>query len=159
MYGKKFFEVSPNSLGFSFEEKLLRRRWWGVGHAVSVIPCWTKKVYITLADASCTSFERLRRPLSPQGESLELQSLSPPLWGKSFGILLNPSGFSFEEKLSLNSDWWGVACVSKRFLYKSRCINNGHCVSYTSFERLRRPLVSPKVRLNFPFNGFIHAPF
>ena len=41
-------------------------------------------------------------------------SVSPHFKGKAYRVLLNSSGFSFEEKL-LRRRWWGVACISKRY--------------------------------------------
>ena len=60
-----------------------------------------------------------------------------PLEGKA-GVLLNPLGFPFEGKLP--EGVMRCSLRSKRYPYDSSCANNGHCVSYTSFERLRRPL-------------------
>ena len=79
--------------------------------------------------------------------------------GKTSEFCQNRQASPFEGKLSSSDDWWGVACDSKRYPCKSSCSNNGHCVSYTSFDVLRTPLFSPKVRLNFSLNKFVHVPF
>ena len=94
VYGLKFFEVLPDSLGFPFRGEAVADRWLMRCRTRSVrYSCWSK-VYITLADASYTSFERLRRPLSPQGES--------------FGILLNCKPSPLEGKGDRDSGGWGV---------------------------------------------------
>ena len=70
--------------------------------------CWSK-VYITLADASYTSLDVLRTPLSPQGKSFKsCRLVSLPLWRKSSELVLNSQTFPFEGKGDRASGGWGV---------------------------------------------------
>ena len=64
----------------------------------------TRRAKVFCFDGHCvsyTSFERLRRPLSPQGESLELQTrqFSPHFKGESLRSLAKPVRLPLEGKL------------------------------------------------------------